>query len=151
MARVKVSELEKLYEKYNEKTITTLSLGNEEDRFTFEVKYRLTEKEVADIVDMVCDETVDIRNRIYRPEMKDYFLRIAVLKTYTNLTMPKGANGWKLAYGTPVFAMVTGHERRPVIFDGYYYDDNMVIDVEQYEQMLCAIEAKIAYRLRKMV
>lgn len=45
--------------------------------------------------------------------------------------------------------MVTGHYKRPVIFDGIEYEDNEVIDVEQYEQILSAIDQKIEHLLEQ--
>lgn len=147
MGKVSISELEKLYEKYNTAETLSLSLGNMDDRFEFEVKHRLDAAEVVDIVTEVCNGVVDVVSGTYRPELKDYFLRKAVLNTYTNLTLPQDGRCWNLLYGTPVFAMVTGHDRRPVVFEGRDYDDNMVIDVEQYEQMLTAIDQKIAYAI----
>lgn len=145
MTKVKIVELEKLYDECNDREIISLSVGNGENKFSFEVKHRLSEKEVSDVVETVCRGVFDMETGTYRPELRDYFLRIAVLKAYTNLTLPKGAKSWNLVYGTPIFAMITGHDRRPIIFNGRDYDDNMVIDVEQYEQILAAIDQRITY------
>lgn len=145
MAKVKTSELEKLYNRYNGSEILSLSVNCGEGKFDFEVKHRLDADEMAKVVKEVCSGVVDNMTGTYRPEMKDYLLRKAVLKAYTNLTLPKGEKCWNLVYGTPVFAMVAGHERRPVFFNGREYDENMVIDVEQYEQIISAIDRRIAY------
>lgn len=101
------------------------------------------------VVDRVCAGVINIETGLFRPELKDYLLRLAVLETYTNLTVAEGADSWNLAYGTPVFAMVTGHYKRPVIFGGIEYEDNEVIDVEQYEHILSAIDQKIEHLLEQ--
>lgn len=147
MGSVSASVLDNLYKRYNSKEVRPLFIGNGEDRFEFEVKHRLSVDEVTDIVADVCNEVVNTETGDYRPELKDYFLRVAVLKTYTNLTLPQGEKCWWLVYATPVFAMITGHDRRPVAFDGRDYDDNMVIDVEQYEQIIAAIDQRITYAI----
>ena len=94
---------------------------------------------------------IDSETDAYHPELKlkDYYLRVAVISTYTNIDLPE-ANGecWDMVYGTPVFAMVAGHENRPVIFENWDYDCP-VIDVEQYEQILNAIDKKIDYILMR--
>ena len=64
-------------------------------------------------------------------------------------SLPEDGRCWNLVYGTPIFAMVTGHDKRPVIFGSWEYDDNMVIDVEQYEQILNAIDKKIEYAIMR--
>ena len=147
--RVSVSELERLYKRCNDKEIFRLFVGEGEDRFDFEVKHRLNTNDAKSIVTTVCDGVVDSATGSYRPELKDYFLRVAVLKAYTNLTLPKGDRCWDLVYGTPIFAMVAGHDKRPVTFGSWEYDDNQVIDVEQYEQIVAAIDQKIAYLLNQ--
>jgi len=126
-----------------------LSVGEGENRFEFEAKHRLSACDAENIVATVCDGVVNAESDTYWPWLKDYFLRVAVLNAYTNLTLPEGRRCWDLVYGTPVFAMVTGHDKRPVTFDGLEYDDNEVIDVEQYEQIVAAIDQKIAYALSK--
>lgn len=147
--RVSVSELERLYKRCNDKEILLLFVGEGEDRFDFEVKHRLSTNDATSIVTTVCDGVVDSTTGSYCPELKDYFLRVAVLKAYTNLTLPEGDRCWDLVYGTPIFAMVAGHDKRPVTFGGWEYDDNQVIDVEQYEQIVAAIDQKIAYLLNQ--
>lgn len=147
--RVSISELEKLYSRCNNKNVLHLFVGEGENRFEFEVRHRLSASDAANIVATVCDGVVDSATGSYRPELKDYFLRVAVLKTYTNITLPEDDRRWDLVYGTPVFAMVAGHDKRPVTFNGWEYDDNEVIDVEQYEQIVAAIDKKVAYSIRK--
>lgn len=147
--RVSVSALENLYSRYNDKNAILLFVGEGEDQFEFEVKRRLSASDAANIVAAVCDGVVDSSTGSYRPELKDYLLRTAVLKAYTNLTLPEGERCWDLVYGTPVFAMVTGHDKRPVTFGNWEYDDNEVIDVEQYEQIVAAIDQKIAHILNQ--
>lgn len=147
--RVSVSELERLYKRCNDKEIFRLFVGEGEDRFDFEVKHRLSTNDSTSIVTTVCDGVVDSATGSYCPELKDYFLRVAVLKAYTNLTLPEGDRCWDLVYGTPIFAMVAGHDKRPVTFGGWEYDDNQVIDVEQYEQIVAAIDQKIVHILNQ--
>lgn len=143
-------ELENLYKRCNNKQVRRLSVDNGEVRFNFEAKHRLSVWDAAKIVADVCNGVVDSEAGFYYPELRDYCLRVAVLKTYTNLALPSEKAGcWDLVYGTPIFAMVTGHDKRPVTFDGREYDDNMVIDVEQYEQILKAIDQKIDYALMR--
>ncbi len=142
--RVSASDMEAFCEKCSVNKTTTLSVGDRDDKFEFVVKRRLNATEVSGIIKTVCDGVVDAETGTYHPELKDYFLRVAVIKTYTNIDLPDNDKRWNLVYGTPVFAMVVGHENRPVIFEGWDYDDR-VIDVEQYEQILTAIDQKIAY------
>ena len=144
--RVSVSDVEALYEKYSVNKTTTLSVGGRDNKFEFAVKRRLNVSEVSGIVETVCNGVVDAETGAYHPELKDYFLRVAVIKTYTNIDLPDNDKCWNLVYGTPVFARVVGHENRPVIFEGREYDARM-IDVEQYEQILTAIDQKIAYAI----
>lgn len=146
--RVSASDLEALCEKCSVNKTTTLSVGGRDDKFEFVVKRRLNAAEMSDIVETVCDGVVDTETGTYHPELKDYFLRVAVIKTYTNIDLPDNDKCWNLVYGTPVFARVVGHENRPVIFEGREYDDRM-IDVEQYEQILTAIDQKIAYAITR--
>lgn len=148
--RVSISELESLYSRYNDKDTLLLFIGEGEYRFEFEVKRRLSVSDAESIVASVCDGVVGFADGSYRPEQKDYLLRVAALKAYTNLTLPEGDRCWDLVYGTPIFAMVTGHDKRPVTFGGWEYDDNEVIDVEQYEQIVAAIDRKIAYALANL-
>ena len=147
-SRVSVSELEELCEKSNAIKATTLPIGDRDDKFEFVVKHRLNAAEVTGIVDAVCRGVVDSETGVYHPELKDYFLRMAVVRTYTNIDLPNDERCWDLVYGTPIFAMVTGHENRPVMFDCWDYDDR-VIDVEQYEQILKAIDRKIDYTIMR--
>lgn len=144
--RVSASVLEALYEKCSVNRTTTLSVGDRDSKFELVVKRRLNAAEISGIVETVCGGVVDAVTGAYHPELKNYFLRVAVIKTYTNIDLPDNDKRWNLVYGTPVFAMVVGHENRPVIFDGWEYDDGM-IDVEQYEQILAAIDQKIAYAI----
>lgn len=144
--RVSVSDIEALCEKSSVNKTTTLSVGGRDDKFEFVVKRRLSAAEVSGVVETVCAGVVDTETGTYHPELKDYFLRVAVIKTYTNIDFPDNDKCWNLVYGTPVFAMVVGHENHPVIFEGREYDGSM-IDVEQYEQILTAIDQKIAYEI----
>lgn len=147
--RVSISEPESLRTRYNDKNILCLFVGEGNDRFEFEAKHHLSIYEVISIVGEVCDGVVDSEMSTYFPELRDYYLRVAVLKNYTNLTLPEEDNRcWDLVYGTPIFAMVTGHDKRPVIFNGREYDNNEVIDVEQYEQILSAIDHRIEYAIK---
>jgi len=148
-SKISVSKLEELYEKYTDKATISLSVGSGEDKLGVVVKHRLSADEAENIVTTVCEGVVDRETGDYHPEWKDYCLRVAVLENYSNITLPRGDERWDMVYGTPVFAMITGHERRPVFFDGFEYDDNLVIDVEQYEQILAAIDQKIEYILRQ--
>ncbi len=45
--------------------------------------------------------------------------------------------------------MITGHEGRPVAFLDRDYDETRVIDVDQYEHLLSAIDQKIEYTLKR--
>jgi len=146
---VGAAELRALYKKYYEKPPVRLSLGVGDDKLEIEVKHRLSADEITAVVDDVCAGVVDPATGSFRPELKDYYLRLAVLKSYTNLKLPDGISSWDLVYGTPIFAMVTGHYKRPVIFNGFKYDENEVIDVEQYEQLVAAIDRKIENAMRK--
>lgn len=144
--RVSVADMEALYEKCSVNKTATLSVGGRDGKFEFVVKRRLNAEEVSGIVETVCNGVVDAETGAYHPEFKDYFLRMAVIKTYTNIDLPDNDKCWNLVYGTPVFARVVGHENRTVIFEGRDYYDGM-IDVEQYEQILTAIDQKIAYAI----
>lgn len=63
----------------------------------------------------------------YRPELRDFAIRLGVLIAYTNLTMPKDPmKQYALCYGTPVFKSV---------FD--------VINIEQYWEMESGIDRRI--------
>lgn len=145
--RVSASDLENLYSQYNNRDVLHLFVGEGDSRLEFEVRHRLSIIDAANIVAAVCDGVFDSVTGSYRPELKDYFLRVAVLKAYTDLILPEGDRCWDLVYGTPIFAMVAGHDKRPVTFGRWEYDDNEVIDVEQYEQIVAAIDQKIAYAL----
>lgn len=147
--KVDASAMGAIYKKCYESPVTCLTIGTGDDKLRIEVKYRLNADETAMMVDRVCAGVIDSETGLFRPELKDYFLRLAALETYTNLTVEKDAESWNLVYGTPVFAMVTGHYKRPVIFGGIEYEDNEVIDVEQYEQILLAIDQKIEYLLEQ--
>lgn len=148
--KVDVSVLGAIYKECSETPIVCLALGAGDDRLRIEVKHRLNANEVATLVDSVCDGVVDSETGLFRSELKDYYLRRAVLSVYTNLAMPEGTNAWDYLYGTPIFAMVTGHDKRPVTFNGIDYEDNEVIDTEQYEQILLAIDQKINYALQQL-
>lgn len=149
MGKVSVSELEALYELYNENKTVYLHFGRGENSFEVEVKRRLNADEAMDIVTYVCNKVVNPETGDYNPELKDYFLRVAVLKTYTNLMLPEDKRCWDFVYGTPIFAKITGNERRPVIFGNWDYGcDDAVIDVEQYEQIVTAIDQLIDYTVR---
>lgn len=144
--RVSTSDLEALCEKCSVNKTTVLSVDGRDNKFEFVVKRRLNAAEVSGIVETVCDGVVDTETGAYHPELKDYFLRVAVIKAYTNIDLPDNEKRWNLVYGTPVFARVVGHENRSVFFEGRDYDDG-TIDVEQYEQILTAIDQKIAYEI----
>lgn len=145
---VSVSELENLYSQYNSRDALRLFVGEGESRFEFEVR-RLSASDAANIVATVCGGVIDSASGSYHPELKDYLLRVAVLKTYTSIALPEGDRCWDLVYGTPIFAMVAGHDKRPVTFGGWEYDDKEIIDIEQYEQIVAAIDQKIDYTLNK--
>lgn len=147
---VETSALERVYEKYNNHEYQSLNIGSGEDRFTFTVKHRLSAEEMTNITEYVCSGVVDEASKRYHPELKDLYLRTAVIRIYTDICLPQDDSYLRLVYGTPIFAMITGHYRRPVAFDGRDYDDNMVIDVEQYEQIIAAIDQKIAYTLTRL-
>lgn len=147
--KVDASALSTIYEGCSETPVTCLTVGNGDKKLRIEVKYRLDADETAMVVDRVCAGVVDSGTGSFHPDLKDYFLRLAVLETYTNLTVAEDADSWSVAYGTPVFAMVTGHYKRPVIFGGIEYEDNELIDVEQYEQILSAIDQKIEHLLEQ--
>jgi len=144
------SELEQIYKKYNSHERQCLNISTGDDKLTFTVKHRLSAEEMTNITDYVCDRVVNKVTRKYHPELKDLYLRTAVIRTYTDICLPQDDSCLRLVYGTPIFAMITGHYRRPVVFDGRDYDDNMVIDVEQYEQTIAAIDQKIAYTLEHL-
>lgn len=135
----------------DESRVSTLFLGNGENRFEFEIKHRLTVEETLKLVSRVCRGVIPQEGDVYLPELKDFYLRLAVLENYTNISLPEEHEGWELVYGTPIFAMITGHTQRPVLFDGYEYDDNQVIDVEQYEHIVQAIDEKINFHVRQKV
>lgn len=135
----------------DESRVSTLFLGNGENRFEFEVKHRLTAEETLKLVSRVCSGVIPQEGDVYLPELKDFYLRLAVLENYTNVSLSEEHEGWELVYGTPIFAMVTGHTQRPVLFDGYEYDDNQLIDVEQYENIIRAIDEKIKFYVRQRV
>lgn len=145
------SELENIYKQYNSHEYQYLSIGTGKDKFTFTVKHRLSAEEMTDVTEYVCDRVVNEMAYEYHPELKDLYLRAAVIRTYTDICLPQDDSCLRLVYGTPIFAMITGHCKRPVVFDGRDYDDNMVIDVEQYEQIIVAIDQKIAYMLSRFV
>ena len=142
-------KLKELYERFNQPQSRTLHVdtGDGGDRFSFEVRHQIGIDEAEAIVDTVCDAVVEPQTGAYHPERKDYYLRRAVLKAYTDIGLPDGGECWEMVYGTPIFAMITGSDKHPVIFDCREYDDNRVIDIEQYEQILAAIEQKIAHSL----
>ena len=147
---VDISDLERIYEKYNRHEYQYLSIGTGDDKLTFTVRYRLTAEEMTSITEYVCGNVVGEASKQYHPELKDLYLRTAVIRTYTDICLPQDDSCLRLVYGTPIFAMITGHYRRPVAFDGRDYDDNMVIDVEQYEQIIAAIDQKIGYTLARI-
>lgn len=142
-----ITELERLYKKYNILDRQYLTIDNGNDEFRFSVKCRLDKDDVVNMVRDVCAGVFDKRTGEYHPELKDYYLRVAVIKAYTDIALPPDDSSWRLVYGTPIFAMVTGHCRRPVEFGGRDYDDNMVIDVEQYEQIISSIDNVIAHAM----
>ncbi len=146
---VNAAELGNLYKKCYERPPVCLSVGTGDDRMEVEVKHRLSADEMSAIVDNVCAGVIDSATGLLHPELKDYYLRRSVLESYTNLKLPEETSAWDLVYGTPIFAMVTGNCKRPVIFDGFEYDDNEVIDVEQYEQLVTTIDQKIEYAMRQ--
>lgn len=142
-------ELQELYERFSppQSHILRVDTGDGGDRFLFEVRRQIDIDEAEEIVNSVCDAVVDPITGAYHPERKDFYLRKAVLNAYTNICLPQDSKCWEMVYGTPVFAMITGSDKRPVIFNCHEYDDNRVIDTEQYEQILAAIEQKIAHAL----
>lgn len=142
MSKRKLQELYKSYEKPN----ATLNVGVErDDGISFSVKYRLSRDEIERFVYNVCGNTINPDIGTFCPEMKDYYIRVETIKTYTDLDVQDESQWWDIVYGTPIYAMLTGSEKHPVIFNGREYDDNLVIDTEQYEEMLDAIKQKIAY------
>lgn len=147
MGKVSVSHLETICREFNINNTTSITVGRDEKRVEIKVKRRLNMDDVTKLVSEVCEGVFDTNQKIYRPELQDFYLRKAVLEGYTNLDLPQNEECWELVYGTPVFAMVTGHDKRPVIFNGREYDDNLVIDTEQYEQIINAINLKISYVL----
>lgn len=151
MQKVSISQLENLYREFNTNSRVSLSVGSGKNRFEIKVKHRLSMDDVNSLVSDVCDGVLNASLRTYKPELQDYYLRKAVLKAYANLDLPQSEDCWELVYGTPIFAMIVGHDRRPVIFNGRYYDDNLVIDIEQYEQIISAINQKIAYALNHKI
>lgn len=142
-----VSKLIALFEKNNIGAASLLTIGGD-DGFEVKVKRHLNADDMAHIANEVCEAVAQPDIDSFRAEWKDFFIRVAVLETYAGLTLPDGEDRWNIVYSTPLFAMITGHERRPVIFNGHEYDDNRVIDVEQYEQLLAAIDQKIECALR---
>lgn len=147
MEKVSAAHLETICSEFNINNSTSITVGRGEKRVEIEVKHRLNMDDVRTLVSEVCDGVFDTNKKIYRPELQDFYLRKAVLEHYTNLDLPQNEECWELVYGTPVFAMVTGHDKRPVIFNGREYDDNLVIDTNQYEQIINAINLKISYIL----
>ena len=148
--KVEASKFESFYNKCEYNKPVRLTFGRDEDAFTFDVKRRLSAHEAEYIVTAVCHCVVDSETGTYRPWLKDYSLRVAVLETYTNLNLPHEdfEACWDLVYGTPIFAKITGNERQPVAFDNWEYDDNNIIDVEQYKQIVTAIDQLIDYTVR---
>ena len=146
MSKRKLQELCKSYEKPN----ATLNVGVEKsDSISFSVKYRLSKDEVERFVYNICDYVINADIGTFCLEMKDYYIRVETIKTYTDLDVQDESQWWNIVYGTPIYAMIVGSERRPVIFNGREYDDNLAIDTEQYEEMLDAIKQKIAYYIRR--
>lgn len=134
---------------YNYNKPILVSFHHGENELKLEVKRRLDACEVEYIVTAVSQCVVNPKTGVYRPWLKDYFLRMAVLETYTNLDFPDNFDAcWSLVYDTPIFAKLTGNHKRPVTFRDWDYDDNDIIDAEQYEQILMAIEQMIAYAIR---
>lgn len=143
--KMSVSDWERLYKRYEEKDSFTVTFNCDDEEISCRVKHRLSPKEVMNLVASVYGGVIDIENDVYYPELKDYFLRIAVLEAYTNITLPQGLDKcWKLVYGTPVFAMITGSESEPVAFSKMEFD-NAEIDTEQYKNIVAAIDEKIAF------
>ena len=134
--KVDSSLLVNFYEGYKTNYIWELSLKNGENKLTIEVKYRLSIDEAIAVVDSVCNGVVNPKTGEYHPELKDYFLRIAVLRAYTNLVLPEGNLCWDLVYGTPIFTKVVGSDHNI---------DCMIsnIDIDQYNQIVDAIDRKI--------
>ena len=143
------TKLQKLYKAYA-KPDAIMTVGtNEDDKVVFSVQYRLSMNEAQNFVDNVCGCIVNPDNGTFHPEMKDYYIRVETIKSYTNLSTQDECQWWDIVYGTPIFAMITGSDKHPVVFDGREYDDNMVIDTEQYERILDAIDQKIAYYIKR--
>lgn len=146
-----IHDLQKICNGFGHKQITSMTIGDKDCELSFDVKYRLSMDEIEHVVNSVCAGVFDAQTGTYHPEWKDYCLRTAVLETYANISILDDADDAgciDLIYGTPIFAMITGHDDRPVIFGRFEYNDNQVIDVEQYEQMLCSIDQKIEYAIK---
>lgn len=149
MTKLTEKEINELYDAYNQSEMKAILLDTANGKLSINVKHRLTKYDVVHIVDYVTDGVVDKVHLGFHPENKNYCLRMAVLRAYTDIDIPDDENlRWRLAYGTPLFAMITGHENRPVKFEDRDYDDNMIIDVEQYEQVLAAIEQLIDFQVK---
>lgn len=121
----------------------TYSIGGE--NIDIGVKSKLTVYEMLNLVDSVCTSVVDGVDGNYRPEMKDYFLRLAVIDAYTNISLPKGIEDcYSLVYGTDIFERITASEENPTMWYAQDYAD-AVINMAQYKAMIEAIDNKIEY------
>lgn len=143
------TKLQNLYKAYARPNATMTVGKSEDDKVVFSVQYRLSMNEVQNFVDNVCGCIVNPDIGTFHPEMKDYYIRVETIKNYTNLSTQDESQWWDIVYGTPIFAMIAGSDKHPVVFDGREYDDNMVIDTEQYERILDAIDQKIAYYIKR--
>lgn len=142
-------ELQELYKVFD-KPEATLTVGTDKHRLVFSVQHRLSMDEWQSLIDNVCNAVLNPDIGAFYPEMKDYCIRVETIKHYTNLRVRDESQWWNVVYGTPIFAMITGSDKHPAVFDGREYDDNLVIDTEQYERVLEAIDQKIAYYLAKL-
>lgn len=141
-----VSELKRLYDEYNNQEARTLTIGGSKG-FSFKVKYRLNMDEATALVHEVCNGVFDPGVCEYRPELKDYCLRAAVIRAYTDIELPPYEESWNLVYGTPIFALITGCYNHPTEFRGREYEGEEVIDMVQYEQILKSIDDCLNYEI----
>lgn len=133
--KIGANRFQEIFERQNLPETVTCRCWDGEDAPEIAVKVRLSLQEAVDFVAEAVSQCVDVEDGSYLPILKEFAVKRNLLRYYASFKLPTDAHKqYRLIYGTDVCRRVL-----------------KLIDMEQYEEILAAIDSGIAFEQQKIL